>query len=267
MNPEGDRPLLLVVDDSAELGMVVSVLGRRGGQEVVVCPDAPAGWAFLEQRRPDLVLLDHNLPGVSGVELCSAIRATPDLAGLRVALFGHWHLPQDMILELEAGVDFVVSKELITEPDAWQTRLREILAWTHGRHWQRLVSWMDETALPELPANWPTALNQALRHNSLKQLRPQILRFLLWRSLRQVVSSYVTDAELTHWLAPGEAALAVNRVPASLGCKERRASVESVVVLAVSLAEQTWSILGAEATAAFRSSLALIAGFEEFLTF
>jgi len=263
-----NRPLILVVDDSSELGMIVTLLGRRAGQEVVVCPDAPAGWAFLEQRRPDLILLDHNLPGMSGLDLCQTIRATPALAELTVALFGHWHLAQDIVAGLEMGVDFVISKELITEPDAWQTRLREILGWSYGRRWQRLVSCLEDVPLPELPANWTASLNQALRHASLKRLRPQILRFLLLRCLRQVVSSHITDDELSRWLVPEEAMLAVNRLPASLGCLEQRATMESVVVLTVSLAEQTWSILGTEATAGFRSALApLIVGFEEFLAF
>ena len=124
-----EQPLILVVDDAAELGAIVNLLGRRAGHEVVLCADAPAGWEFLRQRQPDLVLVDHNLPGVSGLELCRMIRATPALAALPLALFGHWHLSHDLLTGLQCGVDFMVSKDLITDPEVWQTRLREILGW------------------------------------------------------------------------------------------------------------------------------------------
>ncbi len=232
------------------------------------CSDAPSGWNFLRQRLPDLVLLDHNLPGISGLELCRAIRATPSLSALRLGLFGHGQLNHDLLTGLQSGIDFFVGKELLTEPEAWQQRLKEILGWTYGQRWQSLVSWLEEATLPELPATWVDVLNQALRHASLQQLRPQILRLLLLRSLRQVISSSSTDTELESWLAGDSARLWVNRLPPSLGCVEQRATIETVIVLVVSLAEQTWCLLGTEATAGFRSALAaVVPGLEEFLTF
>src|SRR5258708_4034997 len=94
-------PLLLLVDDAPEIGIIVERLGKRAGQEVICCADALVGWDYLEQTiasggaastrmpRPDLVILDLNLPGVSGVELCRRIRATPELETLPVALFSH----------------------------------------------------------------------------------------------------------------------------------------------------------------------------------
>jgi CheY-like chemotaxis protein len=262
------RPLILVVDDTVELGTFVQLLGKRAGQEVVVCHDALAGWNFLQQRMPDLLLLDYNLPGVSGLELCRAIRATPALAPLPIALLGHWHLPQEILAGLQDGIDFVVSKDLLADPQVWQTRIGEILGWISGRRWERLVSWLEEATLPELPEGWAASLNQALRHASLKRLRPQILRFLLLRALRQVVSFRIADAELDHWLAPDEPMLMMDHLPPSLSCTEVRGTVESVIVLVVSLAEQTWCLLGTQATAGFRTALAVVVpGLEEFLAF
>ncbi len=268
MNPEvSSKPLILLVDDTAELGVFVQLLGKRQGQEVVVCPDALAGWTFLQRRRPTLVLLDHNLPGLSGVDLGRMIRATPALATLPLALLGHWHQPQDILAGLETGIDFVVSKDLLSEPERWQTRLGEILRWLDGRPTARLVSWLQQASLPELPATWCHSLNGALRHGSLRRLRPEILRLLLLRSLRRVVSSSTTAAELEQWVAPEEASLLPSRLPPFLGDAEPRAAAH-VIVLVVSLAEQTWCLLGTEATAAFRTTLAgVIPGLEELLTF
>ena len=197
-----ERPLILVVDDSVELGMVVRILCRRAGQDVTLCPNVAVGWQAVQERWPDLLLLDVNLPGPSGPELCRMIRATPALATMRVALFSHWQMPHDVIAGLEAGVDFVVSKDLITQADAWQARLREILAAAHGQHWQRLVSSSKNRVGTGLSSHWVDDLNRALRHPSLACLRPQVLRFLLRRGLRQGASSRIADPEIDAWLAP-----------------------------------------------------------------
>jgi CheY-like chemotaxis protein len=266
--PAPERPLVLVVDDSVELGAIVKVLGRRAGQEVVLCVDAASGWQTLRQRLPDLILLDVNLPGMSGLELCRTIRATPELLHLPVALFTHWQMPQDIVAGLEAGVDFMVNKELVTRSDAWQTRLREILSWQHGQHWERLVSWLEKTILPKLSGHWLDDINRALRHASLKRLRPQVLRFLLLRSLRQAMSSQVPDADLESWLASDDAIFTKNRFGNFSAVVERRLGVEGVIVLVVALAEQTWCLLGAEGTSEFRAALAsVVPGLEEFLVF
>src|SRR4051812_37663767 len=100
-------PLLLLVDDEPALGDIVSYLGKRLGIEVAVCLDVPSAWDFLQTRRPDLLLLDKNLTGISGPELCRRIRATPSLSDLRVSLFSHWGQPADVAAGFEAGADFV----------------------------------------------------------------------------------------------------------------------------------------------------------------
>jgi DNA-binding response OmpR family regulator len=263
-----EKPLVLVVDDSVELGTIVRVLGRRAGHEVILCPDAAAGWRALQERLPNLILLDVNLPGMSGLELCRMIRASNDLSHLPLALFSHWQMPHDIVAGLEAGVDFLVNKALVTQPEAWQARLGEILSWIHGRRWERLVSWLENRNLPELSDHWVDDLNRALRHPSLQLLRPQILRFLLLRSLRQAASSPVGAVEVESWLTADDALLARNRFSPFQGPAERRLGMEGVILMVVTLTELTWCLLGTEATADFRTAIALVVpGLEEFLAY
>ena len=76
---------------------------------------------------PDLVLVDINLPGVSGLDLVRRLRATPTLAALPVAIFSATDRPDEVQAGLEAGADFVLSKDLLGSPTAWLGRIEELL--------------------------------------------------------------------------------------------------------------------------------------------
>ena len=65
---------ILVVEDSPDIGrLLVHILGAAG-YEVTVEVEGLAGWEAYQRLQPDLVLLDVNLPGISGLELCQRIR-------------------------------------------------------------------------------------------------------------------------------------------------------------------------------------------------
>ncbi|RWU21607.1 hybrid sensor histidine kinase/response regulator [Pseudomonas alkylphenolica] len=68
---------ILVVEDVELNREVVQGLLRRDGHRVWLAEEAEQGRVLCSQRRFDLILLDVHLPGISGVELCRQIRATP----------------------------------------------------------------------------------------------------------------------------------------------------------------------------------------------
>jgi two-component system response regulator RegX3 len=72
-----DRPTrLLLVEDETSLRALVGEFLQGHGYEVVPAEDGPSGIArFLDAGPFDLAMLDLNLPGCSGVEVCRAIRA------------------------------------------------------------------------------------------------------------------------------------------------------------------------------------------------
>src|SRR5262245_25038276 len=125
--PADAAPLVVLVDDLADLHLIVVRLGQRAGHRVVSFARAEDAWEFLRHERPDLVLLDRNLPGMSGLELCRLIRDTPALAGVPVALFSQGSRPDEDEAAQAAGADFFLSKDLLCRPEAWQRRLGEIL--------------------------------------------------------------------------------------------------------------------------------------------
>src|SRR3954447_16499042 len=65
-----DSPLILVIDDSATIRKMVECHLSQAGYRVDLAADAERGLEMAEAIRPDLILLDHQLPGTTGDEVC-----------------------------------------------------------------------------------------------------------------------------------------------------------------------------------------------------
>jgi two-component system CheB/CheR fusion protein len=81
---------ILVVDDNADAARMLQVLLRCEGHEARIAFDGPAAIEAAKLFRPDVVLLDLTLPGMSGVEAAAGLRCLPELLACRlVAVTGH----------------------------------------------------------------------------------------------------------------------------------------------------------------------------------
>ena len=79
---------------------------------------------LVREERPDVVLLDVMLPGVSGLDLLRALRADPELAGTRVVAVSAWvHLEGEA---LAAGADCFLGKPF--EPDALRSCVQRMIS-------------------------------------------------------------------------------------------------------------------------------------------
>jgi len=125
--PSADGPeILLVEDDEPTRRMVAANLGARG-YRVTEAPDGESALRRWEQRRPDLVIVDLGLPGISGLAVIHRIRtdgATPILV-----LSAH-DQERDKVAALDAGADDYLTKPFgVAELHA---RLRAALRRTLG---------------------------------------------------------------------------------------------------------------------------------------
>jgi CheY-like chemotaxis protein len=68
-----ESPLILVIDDSQTIRKMVECHLSQAGYRVAMAPDAEAGIAAAGELRPDLILLDHQLPGTTGDHVCRAL--------------------------------------------------------------------------------------------------------------------------------------------------------------------------------------------------
>lgn len=240
------QPLLLIVDDSPEVGLIIERYGKRYGHRVVISQDTKKARSYLESSPllPDLVLLDINLPGESGIELCRQLKATPELARIPIALFSHGELTQELSEGLEAGADFVVSKDLLRQPEAWAERLEEILRPADSRLPVLSLSCQGLSEGCRSAAARVAAVNAVMRHTDLPQLEPPVLTTLFRRALKKVASSESKVRLLENGLGFDPELAVWTDDP------------ELVAACAAALAEQIWCLLGTAASAPIRKALA-----------
>ena len=101
--------VLIVEDNPRNLKLVRDVLGHAG-YETLEAPDAESGLALAREQRPDLVLMDINLPGMTGIEALAHLRADAGTAAIPVAALTAYAMKDDRARILAAGFDGYLSK-------------------------------------------------------------------------------------------------------------------------------------------------------------
>src|SRR5881392_1942548 len=98
---------ILIVDDEPTIVEVVGLYLQREGYRVVTAADGAAALSLVEQQRPDLVVLDLMLPGLSGLEVTKRLRADGALPIIMLTARGE---EADRVVGLELGADDYVTK-------------------------------------------------------------------------------------------------------------------------------------------------------------
>jgi two-component system response regulator ResD len=100
---------LLVVEDDPTVAVWLATLFRRFGFSVGVADNGLLGIRMARERRPDVVVLDYNLPGANGGEVMAALRRERPASELSIVMLsGEAELDVDGLLE--AGVDAFLPK-------------------------------------------------------------------------------------------------------------------------------------------------------------
>ncbi len=86
MNGADHPARILIVEDEDNIALALSHVLRREGWQVAQVNDGDAALAAIRAQHPDLVLLDVMLPGMSGYEICQAVRLEEDLADIRILM-------------------------------------------------------------------------------------------------------------------------------------------------------------------------------------
>ncbi|MEF1254655.1 MULTISPECIES: response regulator [unclassified Vibrio] len=107
-NPEG--PLLLVVDDEPVNLRVLDSFLRLEGYRVRTAKDGHEALESIEKEKPELLLLDIMMPGMSGYQVCETVRKKYDHAALPVIMLTALNQTDDRIRGFNAGANDYLSK-------------------------------------------------------------------------------------------------------------------------------------------------------------
>ena len=111
---------ILVVEDEQDIaGLIKHTLEKTGQMQVDVVGAGDAALRSLAQAEPDLIILDLNLPVLSGVEVCRIVRTRDDTAHIPIIMLTARSAESDRVTGLEIGAD-----DYITKPFS----LRELVA-------------------------------------------------------------------------------------------------------------------------------------------
>ena len=98
---------VLVVEDEPAIAELVAINLRHEGFEVSIAGDAAAATAHVDERLPDLVILDWMLPGISGIEVCRLLRAKPETRDIPIVMLTARGEETERVRGLATGADDV----------------------------------------------------------------------------------------------------------------------------------------------------------------
>ena len=119
------QPNVLIVEDEPPLVELLSYNLEKAGFQIHIARDGEEALLAVEERKPDLILLDWMLPYVSGIEICRRIRRNPETRNVPIIILTARGEEDDRIRGLEAGADDYVVKPF--SPSELVARLRAVL--------------------------------------------------------------------------------------------------------------------------------------------
>lgn len=97
------RTLLYVEDNRANMELVEQLIARQSDMRLIGAPDAMRGIAMARAHQPDVILMDINLPGISGMQALQILRDDPSTEHIPVLALSANAMPRDIEKGLAAG--------------------------------------------------------------------------------------------------------------------------------------------------------------------
>ncbi len=86
---------VLIADDDARIRRLLQATLRGGGHDVLEAADGDAALAALRAHRPTVAVLDVQMPGRSGLDVCRTVRVDPELRGIGVVIVSATAAPDE----------------------------------------------------------------------------------------------------------------------------------------------------------------------------
>ncbi len=133
-----DKTTILIVEDEPAIVELVKYSLREAGWNVCAVANVADAWAFIQQRTPQLILLDWMLPDQTGLRLLSRIRLDRQFAAIPVIMLTAKSMEEDKIAGLNNGADDYVTKPF--SPRELLARAKALLRRKSPEHAQEVMS-------------------------------------------------------------------------------------------------------------------------------
>jgi len=101
---------ILLADDHPDIVRLLELAVRGHGHEIFIAHDGAVALELAQAERPDLVILDVNMPELDGLRVLSRIKADPALRQAVVVMLTVQNTPADVALGLDIGADYYLGK-------------------------------------------------------------------------------------------------------------------------------------------------------------
>ena len=116
---------LLLADDNEEMRLMLRDLFRSAGHEVDLSEDGLKVLTSIQSREPDLVILDHAMPGMNGFEVCRRIKTNPFTSRIPVLMLTAQSTVESKVEGYAAGADDYLAKPF--DPRELRARVQALL--------------------------------------------------------------------------------------------------------------------------------------------
>jgi putative two-component system response regulator len=123
------RSRVLVADDTESVRSLFARLLSSDGHEVVSVPDGRAALDAIQRERPDVILLDVEMPGMDGLEVCRRLKSDPATRLTPIVMVTGQTDLSDRIRGIEAGADEFLSKPV--HPQELRVRVKSLSRLKH----------------------------------------------------------------------------------------------------------------------------------------
>lgn len=180
---------VLVVEDEPDIRKLIQYNLAQEKFRVLEAEDGEQALKVLQRDKPNLVILDLMLPGLSGLELCKILRGRPDTARLPILMLTAKAGEADKVVGLEMGADDYLPKPF--SPREMVARVRAILRRSESSNSAEAASAYDRGELKINFGTYEVFARGRLVKLTLKEF--ELLRFLVQNSNRVLSRDQLLD--------------------------------------------------------------------------
>ena len=107
---ENVKPQILIVEDEPDINELLCISLEKNNYIVSKCFDGETGLNIARDSKPDLILLDLMLPGISGIDVCKLIKNEIETSDIKIIILTALSQEKDIVKGLESGADDYITK-------------------------------------------------------------------------------------------------------------------------------------------------------------